>query len=140
MNKTVGKMLIILLIIALFGAGAIVFIYNQQETGEKNEQTIDELLKMTVDVEEITTNLSDDAISRVSFKILTDSKEAKEELEKRDFQVKNIIILTLSEKTSGDLKGKDGQVKLEEELKEKISAILQSGKVEKVYITESLLQ
>lgn len=140
MNSVLRKMLIILFIIALFGAGAFVLFYNQQETEGKNAPTIDEVLKMSVDVKQITTNLSDDSIIRISFKILTDSKEAKEELEKRDFQVRNIIILTLSEKKSGDLKGKTGQVKLEEELKEKFNGILQSGNVKKVYITESLLQ
>lgn len=140
MNSVLRKMLIILFIIALFGAGAFVLFYNQQETEGKNAPTIDEVLKMSVDVKQITTNLSDDSIIRISFKILTDSKEAKEELEKRDFQVRNIIILTLSEKKSGDLKGKSGQVKLEEELKEKFNGILQSGNVKKVYITESLLQ
>lgn len=54
--------------------------------------------------------------------------------------MKNIIILELSEKTAEDLKGKEGQQKLENDLKTKISEIMQEGKVEHVYITESLLQ
>ena len=52
---------------------------------------------MSVDIKEITTNLASNDFIRISFKIQTDSKKAKEELEKRDFQVNNIIILELSE-------------------------------------------
>lgn len=139
-NKLLRKMVILLVIIAMLGTASILFIHFYLKEENRDQQTIDEVLKTTVDVQQITTNLADECIIRISFKIQADSKEAKEELEKRDFQVKNIIILTLSEKTEKDLKGKEGQLNLEQELKEKISSIMLNGKVEKVYITESLLQ
>ena len=52
----------------------------------------------------------------------------------------NIIILELSEKKPEDIKGKVGQQKLEEDIKVKINELMQNGKVEKVYITQFLLQ
>ena len=61
----------------------------------------------------------------------TDSKKAKQELEKRMFQVKNIIILELSDKTAETIKGKEGHKQFEEELKGKINEIMQEGKIEK---------
>ena len=139
-NKLLRKMVILLVIIAMLGTASILFIHFYLKAENRDQQTIDKVLKTTVDVQQITTNLADECIIRISFKIQADSKEAKEELEKRDFQVKNIIILTLSEKTEKDLKGKEGQLNLEQELKEKISSIMLNGKVETVYITESLLQ
>ena len=97
-------------------------------------------MESSVDIEEITTNLASDNFIRISFKIQTDSKKAKEELEKRDFQVKNIIIQELSEKNTEDLKGKNGQIELESDLKDKINELMQEGKVVQVYIVNSLLQ
>lgn len=139
-NKLLLIMVVLLVVIAIIGSAAIFYIYQTSHKDEQEGRTIEEVLKTSVDVNDVTTNLASDDIIRISFKIQTENKAAKEELEKRDFQVKNIIILSLSEKTEDDIKGKDGQVKLEEELKEKISSIMQKGKVEKVYITESLLQ
>ncbi|KAB7668647.1 flagellar basal body-associated protein FliL [Bacillus sp. B1-b2] len=140
-NKIIIIMLILLLTITLVGAGA--FIYIWKFTGEEHEEkepSIEEIVENSVDIEEMTTNLSTDNFIRISFKIQTDSKEAKEELAQRDFQVKNLIIQELSEKTPDDLKGKDGQAKLENDLKDKINELMQEGKVVQVYIVNSLLQ
>jgi flagellar protein FliL len=139
-NKLVMIMAILLVAITLVGAVAVVVILKVTGEDKEKELTIDEVLEASVDIPQMTANLASDDFIRISFKIQTDSVEAKEELEKRDFQVKNLIILELSEKTAEDLKGKEGQVKLENDLKTKISEVMQEGKVENVYITESLLQ
>ena len=133
-------MFILLVIIALVGAVAIFMLLNNNNQSKDSEPTIDEVLEASVDVKEITTNLASNDFIRISFKIQTDSKEAKEELEKRDFKVNNIIILELSGLEVEEIQGKEGQLKLEETLKTKINEILQKGKVQKVYITQFLLQ
>ena len=133
-------MFILLVIIALVGAVAIIMLLNTNNQGKDSKPTIDEVLEMSVDIKEITTNLASNDFIRISFKIQTDSKDAKEELEKRDFQVNNIIILELSGLEVEEIQGKEGQLKLEETLKTKINEILQEGKVQKVYITQFLLQ
>lgn len=133
-------MFILLVIIALVGTVAIIMLLNTNNQSKDSEPTIDEVLEMSVDIKEITTNLASNDFIRISFKIQTDSKDAKEELEKRDFQVNNIIILELSGLEVEEIQGKEGQLKLEETLKTKINEILQEGKVQKVYITQFLLQ
>lgn len=133
-------MFILLVIIALVGAVAIIMLLNTNNQSKSSEPTIDEVLEMSVDIKEITTNLASNDFIRISFKIQTDSKKAKEELQKRDFQVNNIIILELSGLEVEEIQGKEGQLKLEETLKTKINEILQEGKVQKVYITQFLLQ
>jgi flagellar protein FliL len=139
MNKKIFRtMLIILVVIALAGGTAVYFVL--QKGKDPKEPTIDDILKTTVDVPEITTNLAGDDYIKISFKFQTDSKDAKEELTKRDFQVKNIIIEELSEKKAQDLQGKAGKLQLENTLKMKTNELMQDGKVVKVYITESLLQ
>ncbi|HYK71810.1 MAG TPA: flagellar basal body-associated protein FliL [Pseudoneobacillus sp.] len=139
-NKLLMIMVVLLVAIALVGAVALTVVLKMSNDGKEKEPTIEEVLKTSVDVEEVTTNLASDDFIRMSFKIQTDSKKAKEELEKRDFQVKNIIIQELSEKKAEELQGKDGKLKLEQALKEDINSLMQEGKVVKVYITQSLLQ
>jgi flagellar protein FliL len=131
-------MLIILVSIALIGGGAAYYVLHKGQ--ESKDPSIDDILKTSVDVAEITTNLKGDDYIKISFKIQTDSKAAKDELTKRDFQVKNIIIEELSEKKAHDLQGKVGKLQLENMLRSKINELMQDGKVVKVYITESLLQ
>jgi flagellar protein FliL len=111
-----------------------------KEGAEEKEPTIDEIIKASVEVPEITTNLASGDFIRMSFTIQTDSKKAKEELEKRDFQVKNILITELSEKKAEDLSGKAGKEKFQEDLKGKLNEVMQEGQIEQVYITSSILQ
>ncbi|MGP7817497.1 flagellar basal body-associated protein FliL [Niallia sp. 01092] len=139
-NKVVMIMLVLLLAIAIVGTGAFIYLTKFAGDQKKKEPTIDEVIEASVDVPEITTNLASDNFIKISFKIQTDSKKAKEELEKRNFQVQNIIIQELSEKTNDQLKGKKGQIDLENDLKDKINGLMQEGKIVQVYITNSLLQ
>lgn len=139
-NKLVMLMMILLTAIALAGAVALVYVLKYSDQNHGSEPSIDEVLDVSVDIPEITTNLANDGFVRISFKIQTDSKKAKEELEKRMFQVNNIIILETADKTAEDIKGKEGQKKFEKELETKINEIMQEGKVEKVYITQFILQ
>jgi flagellar protein FliL len=138
-NKLLSVMLIVMVAITLISVVALVVI--MRFTGdEKKEPTADEIVKYSVDVPEITTNLLDDSYIKIAFKIQADSKKAKEEAEKRDFQIKNIIIEELSEMKSEDFKGKQGKITLENRLKEQINQLMHEGQVEQVYITSFILQ
>lgn len=105
-NKLLTVMIVMLTVILLIGTAAIVIILKSSKEGKAEAPSIDEVIESTVDIPEMTTNLASDDYIRISFKIQTDSKEAKEEMTKRDFQAKNIIIEQLSEMKSQDLKGK----------------------------------
>ncbi|WP_071459452.1 flagellar basal body-associated protein FliL [Bacillus massilinigeriensis] len=139
-NKLLMTVVLMLIAVMLASAAAVVVVLKMKGEDGKQAPSIDEVLEASVDVPEITTNLASDDYIRISFKIQTDSKDAKEELEKRDFQVRNIIIQELSEKKSEELQSGGGKAALETELKDKINTLMQDGKVVKVYITGSLLQ
>lgn len=85
-NKVIITMLVLLLVITLAGAGAFIYIWKFTGDEKAKEPSIEEILESSVDVEEITTNLATDNFIRISFKIQTDSKKAKEELEKEIFK------------------------------------------------------
>jgi len=140
-NKLLMIILIILVTITLLGGIAFV-VYTQFNNGSEvyAEPTIDEILLASVDIPEITTNLADKRYVKIQFKIQTNSDVAGQELAKRDFQVKNLIIQELSEITQEDLKGKQGKQNLQETLKSQINELMQNGEVKQVYITSYAVQ
>ncbi|KIO61836.1 hypothetical protein B4064_0776 [Caldibacillus thermoamylovorans] len=114
------------------------FIKGTEAAGGK--PTADEIVENSVEIPEITTNLLNGDYIRISFTIQTDGKKAKEELEKRNFQVENVIIKKLSGLEAKDLEGTEGKVKLENDLKESLSESMEEGKIIQVYITSTIIQ
>ncbi|HWO97862.1 MAG TPA: flagellar basal body-associated protein FliL [Bacillus sp. (in: firmicutes)] len=139
-NKLVNIMIIILLALSLVGAVAVIIVLNLMNAEEATEPSAKELVELTVNMEEITTNLLNDQFIRISFAIQTDGKKAKKEVEMRDFQVRDIIVKELSDMKAEQFQGQKGVVELEERLKAKINELMQEGKVVKVYTTSKMLQ
>lgn len=139
-NKLLTIMLIILVCITLLGVVALLFISQLNKPDEESGPTIDEIVESSIDIPEITTNLAGNKFIRISLKVQTDSKEAAEELIKRDFQVKNIVITELSEMTPEDLEGKQGKATFQSSLKTKINELMGDGEVQQVYITSYIIQ
>ncbi|WP_050614784.1 flagellar basal body-associated protein FliL [Bacillus testis] len=138
-NKPLTIMIIILVVITLVAAIALVMVLNTKKDDSKGP-SIDQIVKTSVEVPEITTNLDENGFIKISFMIETDSKSAKKELEKRNFQVKNIIIKELSQWKSSQMEGEQWMPNLESKLKDKFNGIMQDGKVEEVLVTSSIIQ
>lgn len=139
-NKMLMITLIILVTITLV-AGVLLVVFTQLNKNgvETMEPSIDDILEASVDVPEITTNLADKRYVKIQFKIQTSSEKAAEELTKRDFQVKNIIIMELSEMTAADIEGKAGKQALQQTLKSQINELMQKGEVKQVYINSLVI-
>ena len=138
-NKLLTIMLIILVTITLIGV-IVVVLLTQLDKGATSGPTIDEIVESSVDIPEITTNLADGSFVRLSLKIQASDKKAGEELLKRDFQVKNIVIQELSEMESEALEGKQGKVTFQNAIKSQMNELMQHGEVTQVYITSYVLQ
>ncbi|WP_404432980.1 flagellar basal body-associated protein FliL [Sutcliffiella horikoshii] len=139
-NKLLNIMIIILLGISLIGVIALVTVDKFYADESTDEPTIDEIIKHSVDFEEMTMNLQSGGYVRLKMKVQTDSKKATEELLKRDFQVQNIVIHQIASKTASDFEGGKGLTQLEEEIQQKINEVMQDGEIVKVYTTSFLLQ
>lgn len=133
-------MLIIMVAITFISVVALVVIMKFTGNEETKEPTADEIVESSVDIPEITTNLADERFIKVTFKLQTDSEKAKEEAEKRNFQIQNIIIEELSEMKAEDFNGKQGKVALRNRLKEEMNKLMQEGKIVQVYITSFIIQ
>lgn len=139
-NNLLTIMLIILIVILLCGVVALILITQLNKTNKDSEPSIDEVLEASVNVPELTTNLADGNYIRIQLKIQTDSKDAAEELTKRDFQINNILIEELSEMAEEDLKGKQGKMRFESTIKTQLNELMQEGEVQEVYITSYIIQ
>lgn len=139
-NKLLTIMLIILVSITLLGVVALILVMQLNKEPADDAPSIDQIIESSIDIPEITTNLAEDEFIRLSLKIQTDSPEAGEELTKRDFQVKNIIIQELSEMTAIELEGKAGKQAFQNTIKLQINELMQDGEVQQVYITSYIIQ
>ncbi len=134
--------MIIILLVAVILIGVILFVLLTQfnkPTGAV-EPSIDEIVESSVEVPEITTNLADNRVVRLSLKIQTTSKDAATELTKRVFQVQNIAIQELSEMEQKDLEGKQGKQIFQKSLKTRLNELMQEGEVQEVYFTSFITQ
>ena len=139
-NKLLTIMLIILVCITLLGVVALLIITQLNKTDKDEAPTIDQIVESSIDIPEITTNLTGNKFIRLSLKVQADSSKAAEELTKRDFQIKNIIITELSEMTPQDLDGKQGKAAFQSSIKTKINELMDTGEVQQVYITSYIIQ
>ena len=140
-NKLISKMIIIMLSLTLIGSIAVIVTlkYTEQASTEKGP-SIDDVIKASVDVTDIKTNLKSNNYIRIYFKIQMDSKKAAAELQKRDFQVRDIIIKRLSDMSAQDFEGTQGLSTLETDIAKQIDQLMENGHVVKIYTTSKVLQ
>ena len=140
-NKLISKMIIILLSLTLIGSIAVIVTlkYTEQAITEKGP-SIDDVIKASVDVTDIKTNLKSNNYISISFKIQMDSKKAAAELQKRDFQVRDIIIKRLSDMSAQDFEGTQVLSTLETDIAKQIDQLMENGHVVKIYTTSKVLQ
>lgn len=134
-------MLIILISLTLLGVIALILvnILNSTSSQSNREPSIEEVVKLSFDTPEITTNLLSNDFARMRFRIQVDNKKALAEIQKRDFQIENIIIRELAGMKSTDLQSAEGIEQLETRLKMKINELMQEGIVIQVYTRERVI-
>lgn len=139
-NKMLTMIIILLVAVILIGVILFVLLTQFNKPTGAVEPSIDEIVESTVEVPEITTNLADKRVVRLSLKIQTTSKDAAAELTKRVFQVQNIAIQELSEMEQKDLEGKQGKQIFQKSLKTRLNELMQEGEIQEVYFTSFITQ
>jgi flagellar protein FliL len=135
------KPIILIIVAAILLLGGVWFFLHKSTTEEKTKElSADEIIAMSVKTESITTNLSSGGYVQLSFQLQTNSEKAKEELEKRDFQVKNVILKHFSSLTEDEINSPEETVQFEEQIKNEINKLMQSGHIVKVYTTNKMIQ
>ncbi|RWZ60485.1 flagellar basal body-associated protein FliL [Halobacillus fulvus] len=137
--KMFKTMIVILSALTIIGVAALIIILNVNGSEKASgERSIDEIREASLETTEITTDLESGDYIRIRFRIVTDSKASLEELEKRDFQMKNILIKELAAMDTETFQsGLDG---LEQTVKQKLNDVMQQGTITDVYTIEKVLQ
>lgn len=144
--KKLKVFIINLIAISVIGAGAFFYLEkdvlgNLLGSGSDKGTTVEDIVKLSIYTDVITTNLaSANNFAIVQFNILLSSEETKVEAENRTAEVRAAIIATMASFTKDQLAGKEGIVNLEQELSSKLGNIVQTGKVERVLVTEFKVQ
>ncbi len=101
----------------------------------------DETVKVTSELTDIKTNLSDrDYIAILSFAFTLDSTDAKEEFEKiKNIKIKPIVIRAIGEMTPDEISSAKGKDQLTAGLINSVNAALSDGRLTKVEITDFVI-
>ncbi|WP_106497617.1 flagellar basal body-associated protein FliL [Lentibacillus sp. Marseille-P4043] len=139
MNKLAKTMIATLSILLIAGVAALIVVLNvKDDENNSSAQTLDDMVEYSYQTSEITTDLEDGSFVRIQFQIITDSKKAKEEVGKREFQLKNILIKELAKMEEEDFKS--GLGSLEDVIKLKLNEKMSEGKITDVYTISKILQ
>lgn len=138
MSRLMKTMLIVLSTLTILGVAAIIIILNMSGSEAEGERSIDEIREASLETEEMTTDLEDGGFIRISFRIVTDSTGALEELEKRDFQMKNVMLKELSQLDEEQFKSDLST--LEDTIKLRLNEFMEEGTVTDVYTISKVLQ
>lgn len=143
-------MVIVAVLVLLIGAGvgAFLFLGGEEESLSPEEQQaqLEKQAKQVgpmVNIDTFIVNILDDQQSRYLKAALTlelDSQEASLEVGERMPQIKDAILLLLSNKTYSELSDLQGKIQLRAELLNRLNSILLKGKIKHIYFTEFVVQ
>ncbi len=77
---------------------------------------------------------------KVTMKLELSSDELLEEVEKRQPQIRDVILTLLSSKTSDEVNSMEGKFLLREEIIKRVNTFLITGKITKIYLEEFVVQ
>ncbi|MBP1968093.1 flagellar FliL protein [Virgibacillus natechei] len=117
---------------------AVVLLNVTDENNEGQAESIDDIVEHSYDSPEITTDLQSGNFVRIQFKLLTDSDAAREEIGKRDFQLKNILIKELATMDEEDFKSDLSE--LEDIVKSRLNEVMSEGNITDVYTINKIMQ
>lgn len=140
MNSLAKTLIISLTTLIVAGLIALVaiFYFNSSGSANNEELSIDEINDFSYTTSEVTTDLKDGRFVRVQFQLVADSKKGLKEVEKREFQIKNILIKELSVMTEEDFNV--GLSELEKTLKTKLNELMTEGEIVEVYTVNKIMQ
>ncbi len=143
---------VVLLLVIGGGAGAYFLLFNKAEPPEQQDPGQDvpvpEINQQTeigpmVDISEFIVNIISDENNhyvKASLTIELSSEPSKEELNRRMPQIRDAILLLVSNKTFEELQDLQGKKQLKAELLSKINAILHTGQAKSIYFTDFVVQ
>ncbi|MDL2279375.1 flagellar basal body-associated FliL family protein [Desulfovibrio sp. OttesenSCG-928-G11] len=144
--------ILLVLILLLAGGGAAAWFFFLQDKflppdGEAQTETVAVApanpVGTTVPMPVFTTNLADPLgkrFIRLNIEVEVANAQAAQELAAQNARVRDAVLLLLSSKTYADIATTESKLMLKSEITERLNAILGTGKVYQVFITDMVIQ
>lgn len=151
-------LLVVLAVVNMLVVGGVGFMIYKGKQAEKAKPTVDHVVqgehqttehekeeakkitsKPIVPLETFIVNLAGSKgrrVAKVNIELEVSKLDVKNEIEGRQAQVRDIIIMILSSKTYEYVSTKEGKNQLRDEIKDTVNAFLSKGKIESVFFTE----
>ncbi|MBE0583232.1 MAG: flagellar basal body-associated FliL family protein [Desulfofustis sp.] len=153
LNKKLIIMIIAAVIVLLIGGGVAAYLLlknNKEDQPDDPGQRVpvpvvnpQSDIGPTVDIAEFVVNIISEQETHYVKSALTielTNEQAKDEMNRRMPQVRDAILLLVSNKTFEELRDLQGKKQLKAELLSKINALMQSGQAKSIYFTEFVVQ
>ncbi len=144
------KLLLIFVIVAVLGVGGFFgYQYFMDQQDQDPEQVEEEATPdhpedtEMVELDPFVVNLADPLgrrYLRATIEVETVDSNAAEDLQDKQAQVRDSVLMLLSSKTFEDIRAMDQKIQLRHEIVERLNQVIGQGRVVKVYFTEFVVQ
>ncbi|NLY67333.1 MAG: flagellar basal body-associated FliL family protein [Tissierellia bacterium] len=134
-RNIVAILIVLIILLTAIGIFLGINLYSKNETTEE----LKEVFALTLD--DMYCDLKDGkGIVKLNVTIETHSKETLDNLEKKIYLIRNNINEIVRNKTQEELKGKDGQVNLQKEIKDNLVQVFEDDRIANVYFNQFVIQ
>ena len=145
----ISQILILLLVVAIFVYFKFFFslptvpatVESQEKIKKQEESTVQKQVISHLDP--FVVNLLDEGGRRflkVTIDLVVESEKVSKEIGERLPEIRDLIIVCLSDKSFNEISDQMGKMRLRNEIKQQLNSILTTGKVTKVLFTEFVVQ
>lgn len=134
-RNIVAILIVLIILLTAIGIFLGINLYSKNETTEE----LKEVFALTLD--DMYCDLKDGkGIVKLNVTIETHSEETLDNLEKKIYLIRNNINEIVRNKTQEELKGKDGQVNLQKEIKDNLVQVFEDDRIANVYFNQFVIQ
>ncbi|MBW4828691.1 MAG: flagellar basal body-associated FliL family protein [Clostridiaceae bacterium] len=137
-KKTI--LIVVIVVLSLFAiAGFVLGFSSYKNNGDKNNNKDAE--KNYITLEEMYCNIKDSKkIVKIKTTIEINNKNTYEELEEKQFLMRNEINKIIRSKEENELQGKEGQIALQNEIKENLIKLFNDESITNVFFNDLIIQ
>ena len=135
-KNTIITIVIIALIFSIAGVAIGIMIYKN-----KNPNSQKDVVTYSLTLDDMYCNIKDSKkILKVKITLEATDKKTHEKLDGKQFLIRDDLNKIIRNKTEDDLKGKEGQVNLQEEIKESVIKLFNDENINNVYFNDFIIQ
>jgi flagellar FliL protein len=138
MSKNTTLIIVLILLLALIAGIAVGIFFFPRNSGEEKGRKID---TYTITLDDLYCNIKDSKkILKIKITIETSSENTLDTLTEKQFLVRDEVNKIITNLTEDELRGKEGQVSLQSEIKTNIVELFNDENIINVYFNDFIIQ